>query len=236
MRAACQIGYPGVLLIFEKGAWQYSTMRLDHLSYACSTAELPDVVQRIGSDLGAPFYDGGRHPAFGTRNFILPLAGGCYVEVVSALDHPAAEKAPFGRAVQRVANEGGGWLTWVVAVDDIAPLERKIGREASPGHRIRPDGFDLRWRQIGVLDVLDDPQLPFFIAWETPLSEHPSQGHTAVGISSIEISGDPDRICAWLDAPLDRPLESIDVHWVEADEPGLVAVWFETAAGPVRVD
>ena len=74
-------------------------MRLDHISYACTTSELADTIQRIGGDLGATFLDGGRHPSFGTRNFILPLAGGCYVEVVSALDHPAAEKAPFGRAV-----------------------------------------------------------------------------------------------------------------------------------------
>ncbi|MEK9955902.1 MAG: VOC family protein, partial [Actinomycetota bacterium] len=56
-------------------------MRLDHLSYACTTSEIADVVQRIGSDLGGTFVDGGRHPSFGTRNFILPLAGGCYVEV-----------------------------------------------------------------------------------------------------------------------------------------------------------
>ena len=46
------------------------------MSYACNSGELADVVQRIGSDLGATFQDGGRHPQFGTRNFILPLAEG----------------------------------------------------------------------------------------------------------------------------------------------------------------
>ena len=77
-------------------------MRLDHVSYACTSGEIADVIQRIGGDLGASFVDGGRHPSFGTRNFILPLAGGCYIEVVSALDHPASEKAAFGRAVSEV--------------------------------------------------------------------------------------------------------------------------------------
>lgn len=211
-------------------------MRLDHLSYACTTAELPDVVQRIGSDLGATFHDGGRHPTFGTRNFILPLAGGCYIEVVSALDHPAAEKAPFGRAVQRAAEDGGGWLTWVVAVQDITPIEERLGRPAQPGHRIRPDGFELRWRQLGVLDVIADQQLPFFITWESSSDEHPSRDAGSVGISAIEMCGDANTICSWLSEPIDRPLDGIDVRWVEAEDPGLVAVWFETAHGPVRVD
>jgi hypothetical protein len=211
-------------------------MRLDHLSYACTTAELPDVVQRIGSDLGASFRDGGRHPAFGTRNFVLPLAGGCYIEVVSALDHPSADKAPFGRAVQRVADEGGGWLTWVVSVDDISPWERKFGRPAQPGHRIRPDGFDLRWHQIGVLDVIADRQLPFFISWETSADEHPSQGAGSVRITAIELAGDPDTIASWLEAPMNQLLDSIDVRWVDAEEPGIVALWFETPHGLVRID
>lgn len=211
-------------------------MRLDHLSYACTTAELPDVVQRIGSDLGASFRDGGRHPAFGTRNFVLPLAGGCYIEVVSALDHPSADKAPFGRAVQRVADEGGGWLTWVISVDDISPWENKFGRPAQPGHRIRPDGFDLRWQQIGVLDVMADRQLPFFISWETSADEHPSQGGGSIRITAIELAGDPDTITSWLEAPMNQLLDAIDVRWVDAEEPGLVALWFETPHGLVRID
>jgi hypothetical protein len=211
-------------------------MRLDHLSYACQTSELADVVQRIGSDLGATFVDGGRHPSFGTRNFILPLAGGCYIEVVSALDHPSAEKAPFGRAVQQVADEGGGWLTWVVAVDDIEPWEHSLGRPARAGHRIRPDGFELAWQQIGVLDVLVDRQLPFFISWESAAEQHPSHGGGDVGISRLEISGDAERICQWLGEPLDRPLEGVEITWVDDTETGILAVWFETPIGAVRID
>lgn len=211
-------------------------MRLDHLSYACTAAELGDVIQRIGSDLGGTFVDGGRHPSFGTRNFIMPLAGGSYIEVVSALDHPSADKAPFGRAVQSAAADGGGWLTWVVAVDDLAPIERRLGRTARDGHRVRPDGFDLRWKQIGVLDVMDDPQLPFFIAWESDPAEHPSRNGSNIRIASMEICGAADIVCRYLGSPMERPLEDIDVTWVSADEPGITAVWFDTAHGPVRID
>lgn len=211
-------------------------MRLDHLSYACTSTEIADVIQRIGSDLGGTFQDGGRHPAFGTRNFILPLGGGAYIEVVSALDHPSADKAPFGRAVQQAAGDGGGWLTWVVAVDDLSPIEARLGRAAQPGRRVRPDGVELRWQQIGVLDVMEDPQLPFFVTWESQGDIHPSTGASNIRISSLELSGDPDRICTYLNTPLDHPLDDITVNWVRADEPGIQAVWFDTPHGPVRVD
>lgn len=211
-------------------------MRLDHLSYACSTAELPDVVQRIGADLGAPFVDGGRHPRFGTRNFVLPLAGGTYVEVVAALDHPAADKAPFGRAVRARADEGGGWLGWVVAVDDLAPVETRLGRTAVPGHRVRPDGVDLHWSQIGVLDLMDDPQLPFFIHWDCPPEQHPSAGGGAVAIERLEICGDAARIASWLGEPSASPLDDVAVDWIDGAEAGVDAVVFSTPHGSVRVD
>lgn len=211
-------------------------MRLDHLSYACTTSEIADVIQRIGGDLGATFVDGGRHPQFGTRNFILPLAHGCYIEVVSALDHPAAEKAPFGRAVAQVASDGGGWFSWVVAVDDISPVEERLGREARQGHRIRPDGVDLCWKQLGVLNVMEDPELPFFVEWSCPNTEHPSSGGSTVAIERIEMAGDPSAVSSWLGTGAADPLDGIDVDWVEAEDDGLVAVWFTTPQGSVRID
>lgn len=209
-------------------------MRLDHLSYACTTAEIADVVQRIGSDLGGTFVDGGRHPAFGTRNFILPLAGGCYIEVVSALDHPAAQKAPFGRAVHQRAEEGGGWLSWVLAVDDIAPVETRLGRPAVRGRRIRPDGGELCWQQLGVLDTMETPYVPFFVEWDCPDTEHPSAGGRDISVESIELCGDPTPVEQILD--VDTDLTGVGVTWVDDDEPGVSAVVFRTPAGSIRID
>ncbi len=213
-------------------------MRLDHVSYAVTNSELVDTVQRLGQQLGGSFVDGGRHPRFGTSNFILPIEGGAYVEVVAALDHPAADKAPFGQAVRRRAEAGGGWMAWVVGVDDIGAVEQRLGREAVEGHRVRPDGYDLTWKQIGINDVLDDPSLPFFIQWTCDPAEHPSLSAPAsVSAVACEIAGDRDRIKGWLGGPVNTPVEGSDIAWVEDDVPGLVAVVFRTADGEtVRID
>jgi hypothetical protein len=152
------------------------------------------------------------------------------------LDHPAAEKAPFGRAVAARAEDGGGWLGWVVSVDDLSPIEQRLGRSGVSGRRIRPDGYELQWRQVGVLSLLEDPQLPFFVQWDVPAEQHPSRGAAEISIDRIEIAGDSDRICAWLGQPAAHPLDDIDVDWVESDETGIVAVSFTTPRGVVRID
>jgi len=212
-------------------------MRLDHLSYAAGPEGLAACVQRLGAKLGAGFTDGGLHPSFGTRNFVLALAGGCYLEVVEALDHPAVDRAPYGRAVRARSEEGGGWLTWVVAVDDIAPVEARLGRSAAPGHRRRPDGFDLRWEQIGVNDVADDPQLPFFVHWLSAADHHPSAGGSTVSLRRLEIAGDEHRIDTYLGTSARQPLDGIEVDWASTDEgTGLLTATFDTASGSVAID
>lgn len=137
-------------------------MRLDHVSYVTSHDQLADTVQRLGSILGSTFVDGGVHPRFGTRNFTMPLLDGQYLEVVCPLDHPATETSPFGKAVSQRALEGGGWLTWVISTENVSKIESRLGRGAVEGHRTKPDGTDLKWKQIGVLGTLEDRQLPFF--------------------------------------------------------------------------
>src|SRR4051794_38240483 len=105
-------------------------MRLDHLSFAAGPDGLASTARRIGGLLGKEFDDGGIHPRFGTRNMTLPLADQTYLEIVEVLDHPASDKAPFGQAVRARSANGGGWLGWVVNVDDITSAESRLGRPA----------------------------------------------------------------------------------------------------------
>ena len=215
-------------------------MRLDHVSYVTSHDQLADTVQRLGSRLGSTFVDGGVHPRFGTRNFTLPLQNGHYIEVVCPLDHPASDSSPFGKAVSRRAAEGGGWLTWVVAVDDVSAIETRLGRPAVDGHRTKPDGTDIRWKQIGVLGTLEDRQLPFFIEWIE--NHHPSTDGKAVATSvKVEIAGDEATITNYLGSDTAKALgDNVEVVWLSpADndgENGIVAVHLITPSGVVRLD
>jgi hypothetical protein len=212
-------------------------MRLDHLSFAAGPDGLASTAQRIGGLLGKDFVDGGVHPRFGTRNMIMPLAGDTYLEVVEVLDHPASDKAPFGQAVRARSALGGGWLGWVVAVDDISAVEARLGREAVIGSRHRPDGTALRWKQIGVNGLIADPQLPFFIEWDSPADLHPSRGaDPAFSLACLEIAGDPQRVSEWLGETVESPLEDVKVEWVAPNgTPGIIAAQIQTPNGLVRL-
>ncbi len=212
-------------------------MRLDHIVFAAGPGGLAGTTERLAELLGEQFTNGGIHPRFGTRNSILPLRGHTYFEVVEVLDHPASDKAAFGQAVRARSELGGGWLGWVVAVDDIEPLEQRLGREAVKGNRHRPDGTELLWRQLGVRGLQADPQLPFFVEWDIEPGNHPSAGATGqVSMECLEIAGDPARVSEWLGQPVEQLLEDVKVEWVAPNgTPGIVAAQFQTPHGLVRI-
>jgi hypothetical protein len=211
-------------------------MRLDHLSFAAGPEGLAETTRRLGADLGATFLDGGFHPRFGTRNAILPLTAGHYLEVVEVLDHPAADKAPFGQAVRARSEAGGGWLGWVVAVDDLGPIEQRIGRPPVDGHRHLPDGTTLEWQQLGVKDLQVDPQLPFFVRWLSDPAIHPSVNGHQIELLKIVLAGDRRRINDWLGGRFESVLRDVDVDWTQPNgRPGLVAAVFSTPRGEVTL-
>ncbi len=211
-------------------------MRVDHVSYAAERDGLKATAQRLSKLLGVKPVDGGIHPRFGTRNIILPLAHERYVEVVTVLDHPASDKAPFGQAVRARSEDGGGWLGWVVSVDDMSEAEKRLGRKSVVGSRRRPDGVELSWRQLGVNGLIADPQLPYYVKWDDE-TLHPSVGATTnVTISGLQIAGDSERVCEWLGLPADQTSTVIDFTFVAPrGTPRLLAVTFDTPKGTVTI-
>ncbi len=204
-------------------------MRLDHISYVASHDQISDVVNRIGSQIGTAFVDGGIHPKFGTRNFTAPLLNGQYIEVVCPLDHPATDATPFGKAVKVKAESGGGWLSWILSTKDISRIEARLGRKSILGYRKKPDGTELNWKQIGVLGTLEDAQLPFFIEWVS--ESHPSTDGVAIaGIKEILIVGSKNKIASWTDQTnLEAALGSCTVVVTEnpQEDNGIISVEFD---------
>lgn len=211
-------------------------MHVDHLIFAAGPDGLKADAARLAETLGAEFKDGGFHPRFGTRNHIIPLADSRYIEVVEVLDHPAADKAPFGQAVRARSNMGGGWMAWVVSVDDITPIEERLERAAVPGSRLFPDGRRLEWKQIGIKGLIADPQLPYFVQWESDADVRPSALKGEVKVTGLEISGSADRLGEWLDHEISDNLDGIEFHLVAPNGmPGINRVQFESPSQGVVI-
>lgn len=211
-------------------------MRVDHVVYAAENDGARATAGRLAKQLGVAAVDGGVHPRFGTRNVILPLLGDRYLEVVEVLDHPASDKAPFGQVVRARSEAGGGWLGWVVSVDDITQQEQRLGRESVVGNRHRPDGVELRWKQLGVKGLQSDPQLPFFVEWDKDVPHPSAGGVTQVALRSLEIAGDPERVRDWVGVDEDYVPADVEFNFIAPrGNPGILSVTFETPQGPVTV-
>jgi hypothetical protein len=192
-------------------------MRLDHVSYVASHDQISDVVNRIGSQIGTAFIDGGIHPKFGTRNFTAPLLNGQYIEVVCPMDHPATDSTPFGMAVKKSLLNGGGWFTWVFATSSISKLEKRHGRNSMEGKRKKPDGSEIIWKQLGVSIIIEKPELPFFIEWVT--NDHPSSyGEPKAVINKIEINGDAKEINEWAGGEITNHLDATKIVYNKPTE------------------
>jgi hypothetical protein len=203
-------------------------MRLDHVSYVASHDQISDVVNRIGSQIGTAFIDGGIHPKFGTRNFTAPLLNGQYIEVVCPMNHPATDATPFGKAVKKKAEEGGGWMSWVLATDNISKIEESLGRKAVDGQRKKPNGSILQWKQLGVLEVLQDSQQPFYVEWVS--KEHPSSDGIAHSkLSELFIFGEENSSLRSLNEFKSVILKNININFInpQSQITGIKEIAFE---------
>jgi hypothetical protein len=150
---------------------------LDHIILACS--DLNQGIAFIEEHTGVRAALGGVHPDRGTRNALLSLGAGHYLEILApdpqaqAVQPSAMEQLTTLKALTRPT------LTrWAVQTRDIEALAKKFrdaGMEItgpSPGSRKRPDGQVLSWKR---LEFADDRHglLPFFIEWSAD-SIHPS--------------------------------------------------------------
>jgi hypothetical protein len=199
-------------------------VELDHVVVAVS--DLDAAALALESRHGLASVVGGRHPAWGTANRIVPL-GATYLELVAVVDAGAAAASVFGRWV---AGAVDGPLGWVVRVPSLDPVAGRLGLAVGAGSRALPSGGVLRWRVAGIEEAAAEPCLPFVLEWAadapfpgaTPI-DHPA-GVTR--IARLELEGDPERIAGRLgDAAL--PVS------VSPGAPRVARVVLEAARGEV---
>jgi hypothetical protein len=166
-------------------------MRIDHVIYA--TADLDAAAGRIERELGLVARPGGRHEGLGTHNRIVPLGDG-YLELLAVADPEEAASSDFGRGLlARLAQGGDGLFGWVVEVDDVDSVARRLGTTVTT---IRRAGMSARL--TGLAEAMREPFLPFFISRDPGVAV-PSVEGDAGGITWIEVAGDAARLEQWLD-------------------------------------
>ncbi|HSK94012.1 MAG TPA: VOC family protein, partial [Candidatus Angelobacter sp.] len=137
-----------------------AVLAIDHV--VVPVADLVLAASEIESRYGLASIDGGRHPAWGTANRVIPL-GDCYVELVAIADPETAAGTAFGSWI--ASAEVGRPLGWAVRTTAIDAVERRLGLTAVPGFRATPGGMQITWRSAGVDVAAREPALPFFIQW-----------------------------------------------------------------------
>ena len=207
---------------------------IDHVVLA--VADLEEAGERLHRRHGLASVPGGVHPRWGTANRIVPL-GRDYVELIAVVDPAVGGDTSLGRALLALTADGHDlWFAVCLSDTEIESTAARLGLPVEPGERTRPDGSQLRWRGAGIEDTDRDAWLPFFIAWDVPAALHPGRSaieHDAAvrGIARVEVSGDGERLRAWLGPAGDVvPIEVVD------GEPGVRAVTIATDGGdPIRL-
>lgn len=145
---------------------------LDHI--LVGAPDLDRAIAAIERRTGVRASYGGSHPGVGTRNALIALGNGAYLEII-APDPQQARLGEFGKFVGSLkAMTPLGWAYHTARLDPLRSALRANGvrvRRIEPGSRKRPDGRTLRWRtfEIGPEEEIS----PFFIEWGRG-SPHPS--------------------------------------------------------------
>lgn len=160
--------------------------RVDHLVYA--TPDLQMGIERVERTLGVRASQGGQHLGRGTRNALLSLGPGAYLEIIGPDpgQAPPAQARPFGIDELKEPR----LVTWAAKEKDLEQLARDAERralklgEVISGSRRRADGVMLSWRYTDPRTVVADGIVPFFIDWgNTP---HPAatsiKGASLIGL------------------------------------------------------
>jgi hypothetical protein len=205
------------------------SMNVDHLMWGAP--DLDTGIAAAAQLFGLDAVPGGAHPGLGTRNALVGLDDGRYLEII-APDPAQSRQGTFGE--QLAGLEEPALITWALSSRDLQSI---AGRLTTVGYRPRgpvrterttPAGVHLAWDLLFVGGHPFGPRFPFFIDWLE--CAHPSTTLPSAGrLAAISIgTADAHRFGALL-ADVDVPMTV-----TEATEPFL-RVTIETARGRVTL-
>ncbi|MFJ4652097.1 VOC family protein [Nocardia sp. NPDC088792] len=174
---------------------------LDHVVLA--TPDLAGTVAEVARLVGVEPVAGGRHTGRGTRNYLLGLGNGAYLEIIGPdPEQPEPElPRPFGiddlTEARLVA-----WLVRVTDIDAAVAESRAAGYDpgaVSDLSRTTPDGRILEWRLTFPVGAERTRVVPAIIDWGD--TDHPSGELPVVPLLSLEaVHPDPASVVERLKA------------------------------------
>ena len=170
--------------------------RIDHLVYA--TPDLQSGINRVEQLLGVRASAGGQHPGRGTRNALVALGPGAYLEIIGP--DPEQPTPPQARPFRIDELTAPTLVAWAAKTSDPERTARDAAQNGLTlgaviaGSRRRTDGVLLSWRYTDPRTVVADGLVPFFIDWgATP---HPA-ATAAPGASLVAVRAEhPARTLA----------------------------------------
>ena len=171
-------------------------MQLDHVLLA--VADLATGARQLAAEHGLEPYEGGRHPGWGTANWIIPL-GESYLELIAVVDEDEARESAFGRRVaESAAGPAESPLGWAVRPIDLGATAERLGLEITAGSRTMPSGEVVAWRMAGLDEAVSRPHLPFFLEWSEPTRFPGATTRPVASIERLELECEPDELADWL--------------------------------------
>ncbi|MQA02675.1 MAG: VOC family protein [Streptosporangiales bacterium] len=186
---------------------------IDHLVWASN--DLAGLVAHVTSLTGVEPQAGGQHEGRGTRNHLLALGAGRYLELIGPDPEQAAPATSRPFQVDRLAgHQLAGWAARTSTMGDVLTASRERGYDPGPVEdmsRQLPDGSRLSWQLTppsgGLAGVL-----PFVIDWRG--GGHPAD-ELAVEVELLALQlthPDPAAVERGLDALLLRDRDAVTVE------------------------
>jgi hypothetical protein len=145
---------------------------LDHLLWGCR--DLDVAIAELSRRSGVRAQFGGLHPELGTQNALARLADRAFLEVIAPA--PALPAGALARQLAQLPEPT--LLMWAARTSDAGAAGARakaagFGATIVEGHRARPGGGLVRWRNLFVTGHGAGTLVPFFIEWDDEY--HPAQ-------------------------------------------------------------